>query len=312
MVNPKTVVTYTELSELGLIAFSGPDAQAFLHGQLTCDVAGIPPQGSTYGGYCTPKGRLLATFLLWRTADGFLMQLPTTLREPVQKRLSMFILRAKVKVLDATATFARFGVCGTAAAEAVRAAAGSCPVKVHAVEASGAATVICLPGERFEIVVPAAEADTLRQALATHATAAGFEEWIRSDVLAGIPVISPATQEAFVPQMVNLDLIGAVSYTKGCYPGQEIVARTHYLGRLKQRAYRAHVPQTDTAPKPGDSLFSTEFGDQASGTVVNAAPAPEGGHDILAVIQSSCVTAAVRWNAADGPVLEMRALPYAL
>ena len=110
--------------------------------------------------------------------------------------------------------------------------------------------------------------------------------------------------------MVNLDLIGAVSYTKGCYPGQEIVARTHYLGRIKQRAYRAYLGAADAPPKPGDSLYSKEFGDQASGTVVNTAPAPDGGYELLAVIQTASAAGAVAYGAPNGPLLELRSLPY--
>jgi tRNA-modifying protein YgfZ len=134
--------------------------------------------------------------------------------------------------------------------------------------------------------------------------------WELMDIRAGIPTILPATQDAFVPQMVNLDLIGGLSYTKGCYPGQEIVARTHYLGRLKSRAYLAHLDDR-AAPQPGDPLYSDDFGGQASGTVVNAAPAPAGGHDVLAVIQVASADAGrVHWRAADGPALALRALPY--
>jgi len=309
---PDSHVFFSDLRELGLISFTGPDAQSFLQGQLTCDVAGIPPQGSTYGGYCTPKGRLLATFLLWRTPDGFLLQLPPALREPIQKRLSMYILRAKVKAQDATSVFARFGVGGSGAAGMLQTVLGALPEKIHAATNVGDTTILRLPGDRFEVVAPAAEAEKLRSQLANRATAVTDIEWMRRDILAGIPVILPATQEVFVPQMVNLDLIGAVSYTKGCYPGQEIVARMHYLGRVKQRAYRAYLPPTDVVPKPGDSLYSVEFGDQASGTVVNAVAAPEGGCDILAVIQTGSASGAVRWGAPDGPLLEIRSLPYSV
>jgi folate-binding protein YgfZ len=303
-------IFFSDLTELGLIAFTGSDAQSFLHGQLTCDVAGMPPQSSTYGGYCSPKGRLLATFLLWRTADGFLMQLPTVLREPIQKRLSMFILRAKVKAQDATGAFALLGICGGKAKSELEALFGAVPQKPHTLQVSGNATLIRLPGDRFEIVAPAAEAESLRARLAACAAPAGYDAWMRKDIQSGVVVILPATQEAFVPQMVNLDLIGAVSYTKGCYPGQEIVARTHYLGRIKQRAYRAWLGAADAPPKPGDSLYSTAFGDQASGTVVNTAPALEGGYELLTVIQTASAAGTVCYGAPNGPPIELRALPY--
>jgi folate-binding protein YgfZ len=130
------------------------------------------------------------------------------------------------------------------------------------------------------------------------------------EIRAGIPVVTPTTQEAFVPQMVNLDLIGGVSFEKGCYPGQEIVARMHYRGTLKQRMYLAHVAGTDS-PQAGDKLYSPAFGAQASGTIVNAARSPEGGHDLLASIQiASAAKGEVHLKSPDGPALQLLPLPY--
>ena len=138
------------------------------------------------------------------------------------------------------------------------------------------------------------------------------QHWDWLDIRAGIPVVGPATQEAFVPQMANLDLIGGVSFTKGCYPGQEIVARMHYRGTLKQRMYLANVGGTQL-PQPGDKLFSPEFGEQACGTIVNGAPSPEGGQDVLAVIQiASAEKGAVHWKSPNGPALKFMQLPYPL
>jgi len=302
---------FCELSGLGLIAISGPDAQPFLHGQVTCDVNGLGPDASRYGGYCSPKGRLLGTFLVWRTAEGFLLQLPAPLREAVRKRLSLFILRSKVKAADASDAFAHLGVGGSKARAAVEKILGPAPAAVHGVTHAADATLLALPGGRIEIVMPADKSAALRDALRGAAKETDARAWELMDIRAGIPAILPATQDTFVPQMVNLDLIGGVSYTKGCYPGQEIVARTHYLGRLKQRAYLAHI-EASTAPQPGDALYSAGFGEQASGTIVNAAPAPSGGYDVLAVIQTAGAAAgAVRWKSADGPALTFRTLPYA-
>lgn len=302
---------FYSLDALGLTAFHGPDAQSFLHGQVTCDINGLAPDASRYGGYCSPKGRLLATFLVWRTEDGFVLQLPQALREPVQKRLSMFILRAKVKAADATGAFAAFGVVGKGAPEVVAKVLGAAPPAVHGVRRTDDTTLLTLPGERIELIVPAGKATEIREALQAEAPEADAAAWELATIRAGIPMILPATQEAFVPQMVNLDLIGGVSYTKGCYPGQEIVARTHYLGRLKQRTYLAHIAG-DAAPQPGDPLYSADFGDQAAGTIVNAAPTPGGGFDVLAVIQVVSANADdVHWGGRDGPRLVLNSLPYA-
>jgi folate-binding protein YgfZ len=307
-----TESAYCELSQFGLIRFSGAEARTFLHNQLTCDVAALEPSSSTYGSYCTPKGRILATFLLWRAGEGFFMQLPSSLREPIQKQLSKFILRAKVKATDATPDWSLLGVSGKDAAAQVQRAVGKLPKADHEVAQASDAMVIKLPGDRYEVVAARDKAQAIRDALAPGAEKSHSDYWDWLDVRAGVPVILPATQEAFVPQMVNLDLIGGVSLTKGCYPGQEIVARMHYRGTLKQRMYLAHVGGAD-APQPGDKLYSPNFGEQACGTVVNAARAPEGGYDVLAVIQiASAEKGEVRWSSSSGPKLEFMQLPYSV
>ena len=301
---------FSTLPDYGLINFSGDDAQAFLNAQLTSDVGALTLTRSQYSGYCTPKGRLLASFLLWRSEQGFFLQLPAALREPVQKRLSMFILRSKVKARDASAEFARFGIAGSDAATKLKPLFGEIPSAAHEATHRDGVAILRLPVDRFEVVVPHEKATAIRESLAANAESAGPEYWDWLDIRAGIPVILPATQEEFVPQMVNFDAIGAVSFKKGCYPGQEIVARMHYLGRLKQRMVLAHVGG-ESAPQPGDRLYSADLGGQASGTIVNAAASPAGGYDVLAVAQlSSIATGAIHWNSQQGPMLELMPLPY--
>ena len=277
----------------------GAEAQSFLHNQLTCDVAALASGQSTFGSYCTPKGRVLATFLLWRRGDDFFMQLPATLREPIQKQLSKYVLRAKVKVADVTSDWTLIGVAGKDSTALVqRVASGE--------------TMIKLPGDRHEIAAPREKAQVILRALASEAEKVepGYWDWL--DIRAGVPKILPATQEAFVPQMVNLDLIGGVSLTKGCYPGQEIVARMHYRGTLKQRMYLASIAGP-VVPQPGDKLYSPDFGEQACGTIVNAARSPEGGSDVLAVIQiASAEKGDVHWKTLDVPALKFMHLPYSV
>lgn len=299
-----------ELSRNSLIAVTGDDSQAFLHAQFTSEVAGLAPDRSQYSGYCTPKGRLLASFLLWRTEGGFYLQLPSSVSEAIQKQLSKFILRAKVNVRDASGEFVCLGVSGESAEAGLKQLFGNVPRADHDVARHDDTTIIRLPADRFEVVVPLEKAAAVREALAKDAQAAGPEFWDWLDIRAGIPVIAPATQEEFVPQMVNLDLIGGVSFTKGCYPGQEIVARMHYRGRLKQRMYLAHIGSA-AAPQPGDKLYSADLGAQSSGMIVNAASAPSGGYDALAVIQmGSAESGHVHWKALGGPALEFLPLPY--
>ena len=298
-----------ELPHPGFIRFSGEEAQPFLHNQLTCDVAALAPGSSTYGAHCTAQGRALASFLLWRSEQGFFMQLPSSLREPVQKQLSKFILRSKVKVEDVSSDRALIGIAGKDAAALVQQVLGTVPKSPHDVVHADGMTVLCLPVDRYQIVVSREHAPRLAEALGA-AGKAGPEHWEWLAIRAGIPVILPATQEQFVPQMVNLDLIGGVSFQKGCYPGQEIVARMHYRGTLKQRMYLANIA-AQQHPQPGDKLYSSGFGEQASGAIVNAARSPESGHDVLAVVQiASAGRGDIHWKTPDGPVLKLLPLPY--
>jgi folate-binding protein YgfZ len=306
-------VTFSELGSAGLIAARGVDAAGFLHAQLTSDIAGLPAFQAQYSGYCSPKGRLLATFLVWRAEDEFLLQLPEALCASVLSRLAKYVLRAQVRLSEASSEYRLFGVAGSDAQSAVEALAGTAPLRMHEIVSSRGYRVTRLSASRFVVLAAAQDAAAARAALAARAEAKSESAWARLDIEAGIPAITPATQDEYVPQMVNLDLIGAVSYTKGCYPGQEIVARTHYLGRLKQRMYRIHAP-TVTEPLPGDALYSPAFGEnQASGAVLAAAPAEGTGYDALAVIQTSAVAnGSITWKSPEGPAVELKPLPYSI
>lgn len=299
-----------DLSHLGLIRVCGEDAASFLQGQLTCDVREINPKAARYGGYCSPKGRLLATFLLWQSAGGFHMQLPQVLGEAIRKRLTMFVLRALVRLEDAGDDPVRMGISGPAAEGALAQCLGAVPREPLGLAERDGVVLIRLGAQRFQLSAPPGRAPQLWDALARHATPGGTGCWDWLDVRAGIATVVPATQDQFVPQMANLDLVGGVSFGKGCYPGQEIVARTHYLGKLKRRAYLAHLAG-DVPPAAGDELFSPDTEGQASGMVAGAAPSPEGGWDLLAVVQmSSAEGGELRWKSAAGPRLELLPLPY--
>jgi folate-binding protein YgfZ len=300
-----------DLSHLGLIQFAGEDAQTFLQGQLSNDVRLLNGSNSQWAGYCTPKGRLLATFLLWQNGgNSYLMQLPASLREGLQKRLTMFVLRSKVKVSDESETWLRLGVAGPGAEAAVRAAMGDAPQAVHALSSGAGGTVLRLPGDCFEILLAPAHAQETWTRLAASCKPTGGGRWEWHLIRAGVPTVLPATQEEFVPQMANFELVGGVSFKKGCYPGQEIVARTQYLGKLKRRMYLAKLAGA-AAPAAGDPLYSADMQEQSSGIVVNAQPAPDGGYDLLAVIQtSSAESEAIHWKTLDGPVLQLQPLPY--
>ncbi len=297
-----------DLSHLGVIGFAGSDAQVFLQGQLTCDVREATTDASRPGALCTPKGRALATFRLWRDADVYCMQLPVGQLEPIRKRLSMYVLRSKVCVSDRSGESVRVGVAGPQAAPRLAAALGVAENTLPAVGAivqKDGLRCLGLDGGRFELVAPLDAAAGLWTALAATITPAGEPAWRWASIHAGEPTLHEATREQFVPQMFDLDLTGGIGFSKGCYTGQEIVARTQYLGRLKQRLYRAHVAAADLLPAPGTALYSADLEGQATGMVVEAAWAPDGGIDLLAVVRTGSAAAhPLHLSAIDGPPLQ--------
>jgi folate-binding protein YgfZ len=300
-----------DLSHNALIAVTGDDATTFLHAQFTNDVQALQPGEAQWNGWCTPKGRLLATFLLVRRAEGYLLMLPAEIAPAIAKRLAMFVLRSKVKIADVSELYARLGIAGDHAAATVAAHWPQAPAPMRASEKDGALCV-ALDASRFVALVPPAAAPAMWDLFLQRASRGGADEWELRSIHAGIPTIVAATQEAFVPQMANFELIGGVSFKKGCYPGQEIVARTQYRGGLKRRMALAHIEASER-PAPGQSVYSDSFGEQAAGTVVNAAPAPEGGFDALVVAQlESLANRDLHWKAPDGPRLEIRSVPGSL
>ncbi len=302
-----------DLSQLAVLAFSGDDAGTFLQNQFTNDVRSLHPDVAQLNGFCSAKGRLLGNFLMWRNGGDYCLQFSGDIKDAVLKRLNMFILRSKVKGRDASDEMVRLVVAGPAAESAVRHAAGLMPDGAMKVANDGQALVVRLARDKFVLSVAPSAAPALWGTLHANARPVGAATWDWLRLTHGIPMIVTATVDQFVPQMVNLDLINSVSFQKGCYPGQEIIARTHYLGRLKRRMYLVHL-DGDTAPAPGDNLYTADMGDQASGMVVNAAPAPGGGFDLLAVAQIESVASGqqLHWKAVDGPVLAVRPLPYSV
>ncbi|MFN3715442.1 MAG: YgfZ/GcvT domain-containing protein [Thiobacillus sp.] len=297
-----------DLSQLGVIAFCGEETTEFLHGQLTNDVRALHADGAQWSGYCTPKGRLLGNFLVWRDGDDTCLQLSGDILPSVLKRLSMFVLRAKTRGRDASDERVRLVVAGPAAPDAVAAAVGPIPESTMQSVAHPAGRVVRVGADKFVLALHPDQAQAVWHSLKTLAKPVGAPVWDWLRLTAGIPMIVAATQEQFVPQMVNYEVLGGVSFQKGCYPGQEIVARSQYLGKLKRRMFLGHV---ERPAAPGDSLYSADPGEQASGMVVNAAPAPTGGYDLLAVIQiESARSQTLHLETADGPALTLRPLPY--
>lgn len=302
-----------DLSGQGLIAAFGPDTEQFLQGQVTSDVRRITPDHSQLSAYCSPKGRMLASFRIFRRDNTYYLRLPREMIESTLKRLRMFVLRAKTTLEEASDTLVVIGISGPQADAILQETLGKVPVQVDDVVQCGEITVIRLPGvqARFEIHGELEATKALWTALAAKTIPAGTEPWKLLDILAGIPTIYPETADAFLPQMTNLHLLDGISFKKGCYTGQEVVARTQYLGKLKRRMYRAHVDSA-TSLKPGDELFSPQTDpSQSVGKIVDACRYPDGGYEVLAVVLIEYAEGGtVLLGDRHGSPLRFESLPY--
>jgi folate-binding protein YgfZ len=281
-----------------VLLVEGEDAAAFLHSQLTSDILALTLARAQYSAYCTAKGRMLATFLVTRTQTGFLLQLPEGLGGPVAQRLRKYMLRARAHVSDATDAWVMLAIGGPAAAQLAAQIVPSPPSEPLEVVSAPQLWLWALEDRCFQLLVGLPRAREVWDRLAHGARPSGSAGWYWRRIKAGIPWVTAATQELFVPQMADLPRIGAVSFTKGCYPGQEIVARAQYRGEVKRRLFRGHV---QAAAATGQALYPAAPGSQAAGTVANAAPAPGGGTDLLAVVHvEALASGALQLGAPDG------------
>jgi folate-binding protein YgfZ len=300
-----------DLAPLSAIRIAGPDAAVFLQGQFTNDVAALAESAAQYSAWCSPKGRMLANFLLLRTgAATFEMLLPSSMIGAIRKRLTMFVLRSKVTIDDATDERIRIGVGGPTAAAALRSASIEVPARFQCLTLDGG-LIVAVPGGRYIALMQAAQAEDFWNRLSSAALPAAFSVWQWLGIRAGVPIITAATSDQLVPQMANWDALDGVSFRKGCYTGQEIVARTQYLGRLKERTYLAHV---DSAPPAaGEKVYSAAFGEQSCGIVLNAAASPNGGSDLVAALQIAAMRSGdVRIGSPQGISIGLLQLPYPL
>jgi folate-binding protein YgfZ len=320
--DPETEVRITtaenilcDLSHMGLIEASGEEATQFLQGQFSNDINQVRESRSQLSSYCNPKGRMIAIFRIFKRDQSYFLRLPIELLESTLRRLRMFVLRAKVELNDASHALIRIGYCGPAAENELKSLAGQIPEGVNDSVRAANTTIIRVPGPRprYEIYGELDDVKSLWQRLKSSATPVGASQWALLDILSGIPTVLAQTREAFVPQMANLDLVDGVSYSKGCYPGQEVVARMHYLGTLKRRMYRIHL-NTPTPPQPGDSVFRSESrNEQLVGTIVDAQRDGRGGSTGLAVMRiNETEKGNLRLNTPEGPSITLDNLPYTL
>ena len=300
-----------DLSQYGTLEVSGEEAQKFLQNLLSNDINLVNAKTAQLSSFNSPKGRMVATLLIWQQGTDYYLQLPRSLVVAMHKKLSMYVLRSKVTVGDASEDVVCLGLAGKNAAQLILKNFNVTLEQDWAVAQIDNGSVLRLDENRYQLSTTIPLAISHWNTLSKAAKAAGAPCWDWLTIRAGIPVVTPATQEQFVLQMTNLDILGGVSFKKGCFPGQEIVARTHYLGKQKRRMYLAHV-EADDVPVAGNELFSEDMPAQACGMVMNVSTAPGGGFDLLGVMQiSSYENQHVHLNSAQGEKLNFLPFPYA-
>lgn len=301
-----------DLSQYRLLAIQGADARTFLQGQLTNDVDQLTPDKSQLSGFCTPKGRVISNFRLIQNGATVFAIIPADMFEHTLSQLQFFVVRSDVQMGDATAALIHFGVSGARAAEHLQDQLDSLPTETNDVLQHEKFMVIKISDNRYEVFGNLEDSKTLWQHLDVHCTAVGNRHWDLLNIRDGIPEITKATTEAFVPQMLNMDALGAINFDKGCYTGQEIVARTHYLGKQKRRMYRLQI-ECDVEPAAGDELATdTSTDNQYTGTLVTVQPDAGNGYEALAVIQIKSAEAGKLRLKQDESVIEILGLPYQL
>lgn len=296
------------LPALGVIAAEGADAAPFLHNQLTQDFALLREHEARFAAYCTPKGRMLASFWAWRAGpERVLLVCARDVLPAMLKRLSMFVLRAKVKLRDASDEWVCRGVLGAS----IAALTGGQALPVATWVGVGSGFVVGIH--------PAAAADTLPRALwlapVTDATPAPGREvpadtWNWAGVASGVADVGMALTEVFVPQMLNYESVGGVNFKKGCYPGQEVVARSQFRGAIKRRAMLAHA---DAPLALAQDVFSAQQpADQPVGVVAAVAPNPAGGWDAIVSVQTAHSGETLTAGSPTGSALSLAPVPYPL
>ena len=299
---------FCRLSHEGLLAVRGPDASKFLQGQLTCNLNYLSTDSASLGARCTPKGRMLSSFRIVQQGDGYLLAMASELLDSQLTDLQKYAAFSKSKLSDESAQWLRIGLQG---GDAVLTSLGlNLPATADSVVYLGDMLAVRLSDGRSELWAPAAQAETVIATLTAQLREAPLNDWLLAQVRAGIGQVFGANREQLIPQMINLQALGGVSFKKGCYTGQEIVARMQYLGKLKRRLYRLSLAG-DQVPAAATPLFSPVHGSSV-GDVVLAARS-SAGIELLAVVQEDALLDGnLHLGSLEGPALQRLDLPYTL
>ncbi|WP_426118673.1 YgfZ/GcvT domain-containing protein [Pseudomonas sp. DSP3-2-2] len=299
---------FCPLSHEGVLAVRGVDASKFLQGQLTCNLDYLSDAKATLGARCTQKGRMQSSFRILLEGDGCLLAMASELIEPQLADLKKYAVFSKSKLSDESASWLRFGLQdGDGALVSLGLDLSQ---DTDSVVRDNDLIAIRVSPARAELWVRAEQAADIRSRLAAQLSEGTLNDWLLGQIRAGIGQVVGTTREEFIPQMLNLQAVGGVSFKKGCYTGQEIVARMQYLGKLKRRLYRLTLPQ-QSVPEPGTALFSPVHA-SAVGNVVIAAQTSNG-VELLAVLQGDAAESGqIHLGSVEGPALQLAELPYTL
>ena len=302
------------LSGQSLIQVHGDDAASFLHSQLSNDVERLKQGEARYAAYCTPKGRMLASIYYWKDGQNIFLQCSSTLQPALQKRLQMFVMRAKAKLEDVSDRFSLLGLAGAQAQAFLQKYFQQLPLETNQTVKGELGVLIrradAFDQPRYQWIISNDILNQLFTTLQAELQITDSQVWRVGDIYAGIPEVREQTKEQFVPQMVNFELIGGVNFKKGCYPGQEIVARSQYLGKLKRRMAIAKIDASNVAI--ATEIFSENDPTQPCGMIVNAEA--DFGLSTICLVEIKLAdqeNGRVHLYSVDGPLLQFQALPYA-
>ena len=302
------------LPEHAVIVIRGKDAAEFLHAQFTTDITNCDRPARRFSAYCSPAGRVLATLHVVPVADGFLLHVPNAIAQSLISKLRIYVLRADVTIETGNDTWLSLGLSAPNLSDLIEPVLGSSSDAIGSVLSQPPQYGLYVrgPQPRMIMIAPAESMIELWSTLQTEFHVIDSGAWRLFDIKAGVPQLDATTSDRFTAQGLNLDLIDAIDFTKGCYPGQEIIARVHYRGRTKQRMFRFRV-ETDRTPAPGDLVYDPKRPDQTGGYVLSAARAPDGGTELLAVLRiADWRNGDLRLESITGPVLEPLSLPYSI
>ena len=302
-----------DLSHFSTVVIAGPDAVDFMQGQFTNDVSAVDDSHSELSAFCNNKGRMVANFRLFQYQQNYFFSVRADLVERCIEHLQHYVLSAQVAIQDVSEQLVHIGISGDHAETILSTYISELNSEIDSVSKNDDYIAIRIAGDkpRYEIFCAADKARTLWQDAASKMTVANGDTWDYLHIRSGLPFIDMATSQEFVPQMANMELINGVSFTKGCYTGQEIVARTHYLGKQKRRTFRIRI-ESQQRPVPGDLLATdTSTDSQYIGTIINVYQLADGEFEALAVIQMAATDGRLQLKGVESSITILE-LPYSL